>query len=355
MSDVRVAVIGAGRWSALHHIPGVQGHPQARLSAIAEPAQARRGVLADRFEVPVFADVEELLDADLADAVIIASPAAAHHGAALAALEHGLHVLVEKPMTVRPADAWDLVAAARRARCHLLVGFTFQFTRHAARARELVAGGGIGELQLVEATYASGMRHLFEGPPKAGASDDPLARPSAGTFDDPALAGGGQAASQATHVVASMLATSGLRVESVSAQTRTGGLHVDLVDAALLSFAGEAIGTLTSTGGLTPLQAPQWLVRYYGTEGLVIHDLHAGTLVRHAPDGRIERERDLASDERYPGRAPAQSLVDLVLDDGVNPAPGDLGAHAVDVVDALYRSAAERGVPVAIEVSSARG
>jgi predicted dehydrogenase len=355
MSDgapgVRVAVIGVGRWTVAHHIPSVLAHPRAELVAVAEPDADRRRSVAARLGVAQFATADELLSAQLADAVVIGSPAAAHHAAAITALEAGLHVLVEKPMTIRPADAWRMVEVARARERHLVVGYTFQFTPHAARARELVAAGAIGGIELLEVSYASGMRHLYEPPEPGGQGEVALDRPAPGTFDDPAMAGGGQAASQASHAVASMLATTGLSVETVAAHTRGAGLRVDLVDAALLELSGGAVGTLTSTGNLDPSQEPQWLLRYYGSEGVLVHDLRAGTLACHDRRGRVERAPDLEPTERYPAQAPASRLVDLALGGGENPAPGELGAHAVDVVDALYRSAAAGGAPVAIHAA----
>lgn len=342
---LRVAVAGAGRWTAASHIPSVLAHPRAELVALAEPLTDRREMAADRFSVPGFATVEEMVAADLADALVVGSPPAAHHGAAMLGLEARLHVLVEKPMTVEPADAWGLVEAARRVERHLVVGYTFQFTQHAARARELVAGGAIGQVQLVEASYASGMRARYEGVRRPGDRDDPLDRPAPGTFDDPALSGGGQAATQASHVMASVLATSGLAVETVSAQTRAAGLHVDLVDAAVLELSDGAIGTLNSTGNLDPAQEQHWHVRYYGAEGVVVHDLRAGTLALHDRLGGVQRPK-LPSEQSYPARAPAASLIDLALGADENPAPGELGARTVEVVDALYRSAAAGGARV---------
>lgn len=137
---VRIAVIGAGRWAFAHHIPALLADPRARLVGVVEPSEGRRRALAERLGVPAFETTEQLLSAELADAVVVASPAATHHAATLAALGAGLHVLVEKPMTTSSVDAWALVETAGRLDLHLMVGFTFQFTRHAAVARELEIG-----------------------------------------------------------------------------------------------------------------------------------------------------------------------------------------------------------------------
>lgn len=343
--SVRVGVIGAGRWAVAHHIPGILAHPCGDLVAVAEPSSERRAELASRFGVAAFETADQLLALEM-DAVVIASPPAAHYGAARAALESGLDVLIEKPMTVAPADAWDLVEVADRTRRHLVVGFTYQFTRLAQRAVELIESGAIGEIELIEASFASAMRHLYtkDGP---GIGHAPLDRPAAGTFNDPALAGGGQASNQATHVVASMLGASGLSVASVSALTRRRGLELDLIDAALLEFTGDALGVLASTGDLQPLQRPHSTLRLYGTEGVLTHDLGLGTL--SVDGGASVRESDLLPEELYPAQAPVRCFLDLILGVSPNPAPGVLGAKTVEVIDALYRSSASGGSRAVIQ------
>lgn len=339
--QVRIGVIGAGRWAVHHHIPAVMAHPHACLVGLAEPDPTRRAAVAERYGASVFASADELIASGLANAVVISSPAAAHPAAAIAALESGLHVLVEKPMAIEPQDAWAMVEAARRHERHLVVGFTFQFASNAATARELIAGGAIGDVQLVEVSYASGMRHLYQAP--GSDASDPLAHPAPGTFDSIGAAGGGQAASQASHAVGSMLATSGLAVRSVCAHVRNDGLELDLLDAALLEFSGEAIGTLTSTGNLGPEQQFHWHLRYYGTNGVLVHDLREDTIAVHRRDGGIERTEHPAAEPLYPAQAPMRCLIDLVLGSGRNPAPGELGAQTTDVIAALYRSAAAGG------------
>lgn len=345
---VHVAVVGAGRWALAHHVPAVMEHPRARLVALVEPSEERRDVLRAQFDVPVLETTEELISTALADALVVASPAATHHHAALAALEAGLHVLVEKPMTTSSADAWALVDTAASRDRHLMVGFTFQFTHHAQVARALVQSGAIGDIQLVEVSYASAMRHLYESSTEDAGGGSSLDRPAPGTFSDPAMAGGGQAANQLSHAFASMLSTTGLRVETIAAHTRATGAPVDVVDAALLEFTGDAVGTVTSTGNLHRAQESHWLLRYYGTEGVIVHDLRRGTLERHRRDGTVESEPPLAVADRYPARAPARRFVDVILAVGDNPAPGALGAEVVDLVEALYGSASRAGQPVPV-------
>lgn len=343
---VRVGVIGTGRWAARYHIPAVLSDPRAELTAIVEPVDERRRAAAERFGVRnVFADVAELAPLRI-DAAVVASPPAAHHANAAPLLDAGIAVLVEKPMTIKPADAWDLVRRAAVRRCPLLVGYPFHFTAHADLARKAVASGGLGDLLAVSGLYASPARHLMAGTWPAQAGTDPLARPDPATFNDPAVSGGGQGAGQLTHAIASITYTTGTQVTSVAARMRSFDLPVDLADALVLEFNGGAIGAVTSIGSLRLGQPSQWEFRYYCTRGFVLHDLAAGRLEIHTDDADTVVAPDLPSAELYPADAPVRRLIDLALGDHDNPAPGDLGAHVVDVVEAAYRSAGSGGVPV---------
>jgi predicted dehydrogenase len=163
-APVRVGVVGTGRWAAAHHIPAVLADSRATLSALCDTRPERLAAARERFGAPhAFTDPARLAASGLVDAVVVATPAARHHVAAAPALDLGLPVLVEKPLTVDPADGWDLVHRAARARTPLVVGLTFQFAPLAALARELVAGGRLGAPVLVAALYSSAMTHLYAG------------------------------------------------------------------------------------------------------------------------------------------------------------------------------------------------
>ena len=347
--SVRIGVIGTGRWAALHHIPAILADPRAEFTALVEPRAGKRALAQRRFGVPrAFAGHDELFADDLVDAVVIASPPAAHHAAAAAALRAGKHVLVEKPMTIDPADAWDLVDLADATGVHLLTGYTFQFTDHALPARRH-ATAGIGELQLVSGLYASPASHLLAGTWHTPGITDPLAKPEPETFSDPAVSGGGQATAQLTHALANIAHTTGRPVRTVAAQMRGLALPVDVADALLLELDGGAIVTLASVGSLHVGNAVQWEFRYYGSSGYLLQDLDGGTLTLHRHDGTSVDEPPLPADRRYPAGSPVRRLIDLILGGGENPAPGWLGAHVVEVIAAAYRSAANGGTvqPVA--------
>jgi predicted dehydrogenase len=128
----RIGVIGAGWWASQYHIPSLLTYEGATLVAISDNDPERLELARRTFDVEhVFADPHELLASGLVDGVVIATSHDAHFPLAEAALEAKLHVLVEKPLTIVPADAWTLVDLADRNGVHLSVGYTAQYDRAA--------------------------------------------------------------------------------------------------------------------------------------------------------------------------------------------------------------------------------
>lgn len=142
-----VAVVGYGYWGA-NLARNVQAAGTTDLVAVVDPDPDRRAA-AQRALGGV--DVLESLDAALArdavEAVVIATPASTHVDAAIAALEAGRHVLVEKPLAMTPADADRVVATAERAARVLMVGHTFLYSTPVIRLREFIEQGELGKIQ----------------------------------------------------------------------------------------------------------------------------------------------------------------------------------------------------------------
>ena len=99
------------------------------------------------------------------DGVLVTSPHAEHYQHARAALEHGCHVLVEKPLATSAADARRLVALARAREREILIPHGWNFRPYTREARRLVRAGAIGPLEHVVCQMASPLRDLFSGEP----------------------------------------------------------------------------------------------------------------------------------------------------------------------------------------------
>jgi len=152
-APVNVAVIGAGA-IGLHHIEGFRGHPEARVVAVAESDAARGREAVDRYGIPGLAsDYRDLLKRPDIDVVSIALPTWLHAEVSIAALRAGKHVMLDKPMTTNAADAARILAAAKKAGRHFMVGQNQRFSGAAQAVKKAVADGRLGEVYHARAVW----------------------------------------------------------------------------------------------------------------------------------------------------------------------------------------------------------
>ncbi|HET7502933.1 MAG TPA: Gfo/Idh/MocA family oxidoreductase [Kofleriaceae bacterium] len=143
-SPVRVGVLGAGSWG-INHVRVLAAEPRCRVIAVAEPDHAKRARIAELAPGARWTEsAEAVLAAPDIDAVVIAAPAATHTQLAIAAFEAGKHVLVEKPLATRLADARRTLAAAARAGTVGMVGHLMVYHPAVRRIRELLGSGDLG-------------------------------------------------------------------------------------------------------------------------------------------------------------------------------------------------------------------
>jgi predicted dehydrogenase len=126
---LRVAMVGGGAIAQAMHLPYIAHlHDRFELAALVEPSISVREALAVRYSIPAtYASHVDLLNGADVDAVVIASPNCTHSEVTLAALDAGLHVLVEKPLCITLADADAIVAARDRAGTLVQVGYMNRF------------------------------------------------------------------------------------------------------------------------------------------------------------------------------------------------------------------------------------
>ncbi|MFH5801420.1 Gfo/Idh/MocA family protein [Haladaptatus sp. CMAA 1911] len=123
---MQFGVIGCGRISQIMHLPNLDEIPDTTIHAIADPAENLLESMGEKYRVPHrYRDGTELIDdlSDELDAVVIATPPQVHREVAVAALETGLHTLVEKPLALTEEDANALVDAAEGSDAVAMVGY----------------------------------------------------------------------------------------------------------------------------------------------------------------------------------------------------------------------------------------
>jgi scyllo-inositol 2-dehydrogenase (NADP+) len=147
---VRVAVVGVGKMG-LSHLSLLGAHPDVQVVAICDSTTYILDVLSKNTGVPAVKDYDALLERDDLDAVVIATPTSAHYPMVKRALDRGLHVFCEKPLTLDAAQSTELADLARSKGLHAQVGYHNRFVAAFAEAKRLLDAGAIGDVRHAQA------------------------------------------------------------------------------------------------------------------------------------------------------------------------------------------------------------
>lgn len=234
---LRLGVLGLGRAFMLM-LPTLSQHPLCRLVAAADPRPEARAQFEADFSRPgaparAYAEIEALCADRDVEAIYIATPHQFHVEHVALATRHGKHILVEKPMALSIADCQAMIAAARQAGVHLMVGHSHSYDTPYLHAAGLIRSGRFGAVRMISALNYT----------------DFLYRPRRPEELDTAQ-GGGVVFSQGAHQVDVARLLAGGRVESVRAVTGRwdAGRPTEGAYQALLTFAGGASASLTYSG-----------------------------------------------------------------------------------------------------------
>ncbi|RCW92849.1 4,5-dihydroxyphthalate dehydrogenase [Marinomonas foliarum] len=203
-NPIRIGVAGLGRAFALS-ATAIHAHPGVILVAGAEPNSEHRRSFEKTFDAKTYTDVSNLVTDPDVEVVYVSTPHGLHKEHALAAINAGKSVLIEKPMTVSLEDASSLIEAAKKAGVQIIVGPSHSFDGPVKLAEALIAKGKIGRVRMIHALYAT----------------DFLYRPRTASELSTDL-GGGVVFSQAVHQVDLVRRLAGVPAQRVTA--RTGGV-----------------------------------------------------------------------------------------------------------------------------------
>lgn len=145
--DIRFALVGPGKVAQLHAaaLARIEG---ARLVAVAGRSSERTQALADAHGARADPGLAEMIDRGGIDAVIVCTPHPLHCEQATAAARAGLHVVVEKPMALTPADCDQMIAAADEAGVVLSVVSQRRWYEAVRRVKAAIDAGEIGAPRL---------------------------------------------------------------------------------------------------------------------------------------------------------------------------------------------------------------
>jgi predicted dehydrogenase len=344
MSDLRVAIIGYGLAGRFFHAPLIAATPALRVAAIVTGDPERRSQAqhehpqAERLSSP-----DELWQrGDAFDAVVVAAPNDAHAQLATTAIDHGLPVVVDKPLATNAQDALDLVEHAERAGILLTVFQNRRWDSDQLLLTQLIAAGRLGTVIRYESRFERWR---------------PEANPGAWRDTATPEAGGGQLLDLGSHLVDQALHHFGPAARVYAEIDRRRGTAAD--DDAFLALS-HASGVISHLHGSALVAAPGPRLRVLGTEGALLVSaldtqedrLRAGEHPDAVPDWGVEpayaRPRLVVGEHSVPlagppGDWPAfyRQLASALADGGAPPVDPRDAVAVLRVLESARVSAAE--------------
>lgn len=258
LAKYRFGVIGSG-YMGRTHAEAVKRAHNAELVAIY--GGTRAPALADDYQVDFEVDLTSLLNREDIDAVVITTPHSCHFAEAINSLDHGKHVLIEKPMATEVDHCDQIIALAQKNQLAIGIGYHQRFRVNNYGARELIQAGRIGEVATIQISMP-----MFAGAMKSGGFGGNWS-----WWNDPKSKG--HIFNSAPHSIDLMRWFMGAEVKTISAFSRTilPDIEVEDTTMALIEFSNGALCSLYSSRAL-PAPAfigEEYRIRIVGTKGLI--------------------------------------------------------------------------------------
>ncbi len=315
---IKLGLIGCGSNMRGAHIPRIQADGNAVVTAVSDPVEHQAAALEARWgeKVAYHVDYREMVRQEALDAVIISSPHALHYEQARRALQAGLHVLVEKPLTLSSRQNRALLALAKKRGRVLMVSYQRHFHASFLYAQELIQKGALGDLRGVVGFVTQNWLGV------------------GGWRLNPKLSGGGMFMDTGSHMVAVVLWMTGLIPTEVSAFVEHLKEGIDINTVLTVRFKGGAVGTLSTVGNGA-----------IHDERLAIHGSKGGIVIRQH---QWKEKSFLFNDEpvdvptRIKETTPDTEFFRFIRNGGRGYAPPDYAVWVAKLSQAVYRSASRK-------------
>jgi len=147
-----IAIVGYGYWGP-NLVRNFSTVPGSKVEWVVDLRTERLEVIKKQYPtIRTTANFDDALNDPAVAAVVIATPVQHHYHLAKKALEHGKHVLIEKPMTQSSAEAEELVEISKKKGLVLMVDHTFLYTGAVRKIKDLIHSGEIGDIQYFDST-----------------------------------------------------------------------------------------------------------------------------------------------------------------------------------------------------------
>lgn len=324
MKRLRTGILGCGGFANVHAKNLMSLPEQIELTAFCDHHEQNARGFSEKYtdgKGMIFTDHQEMFAKTGLDLVVICLPPFAHSDEVELAAQHGVHMLIEKPIALSSEHAWRMVEAAEKARIKTQVGFMFRFGAGIERLKELITSGEIGPMGLMSARYFCNSLHA------------PWWRDRSKS--------GGQLVEQVIHMVDLMRYLMGEAVSVYSRQENrfhrdVADYSVEDVSATVFGFQEGALGVIYATNGAIP---GKWINDYrLVSQKLTAEFTNANNALLHFTAETPVRTETI-SGEKDVHLAELQDLLAAIRTDGQTRTPLRDGAKSLDMALAATRSA----------------
>lgn len=337
---MRLAIMSFAHVHAEAYIHNLRAIPDVEMIGLADDDATRGAHFAELYDAHFFPTYEALL-AEKPDGVVICSENANHLPLVEMAAEAGVHVLSEKPLATTVEDARRIVEVCQQHGVHLMTAFPMRFSAPVRAVKQMLEQKQLGRIYGCNATNQGQLPRLHTAYPRDW-------------FVDKRLAGGGAAADHTVHVADLLRWFLRSEVTEVYADLHDIFYHDDVSGVEtggliMLTFANGVFATIDCSWSKPP-NYPTWgglTMELVGANGMVAVNGFKQVMSVYGKG----RERPYWS---YWGSDANQAMLDefaaAIREDRTPAITGHDGYKAVEIVDAVYRSAAS-GQPVSIAAS----
>ncbi|HEY9077038.1 MAG TPA: Gfo/Idh/MocA family oxidoreductase [Anaerolineaceae bacterium] len=326
---VRTAMIGVGGM-ARHHIRNMlKQQDTTKIVVLCEPSSKMVDLASQVFKEaglvppPNEPDLEKLLKEYDLDAAFIITPHAYHHDQTKACLEHGLDVLLEKPMVMNASEARSLIETRDRTGKLLVVAFPGSLSPQIRTAVGLIQSGELGKLLSISATVWQGW-----GPNTAGT-----------WRQQPEISGGGFLFDTGAHMLNTVVDLAGEEFLEVAAWLDNYGRPVETRGVVIGKLASGGMVTLHACGETVPSCASD--VRVFGDRAILITGIWGERLeiLKHG-------EKEFKAVPVPASLGVWEQFLAVRRGEIPNPCPPEVGLRMAKLYDAIRSSADQGGSPV---------
>lgn len=325
METVGVGIIGAGGIAAAHAKAYQMLGAKAHLIGVADIDEERARAFARRYEVPVWSsEDEDLLKRDDIQIVSLCLPHHLHAPVAIAALQAGKHVLVEKPLAISLEEADAMIRAAQKAKRNLGVVFQLRFESDVQRAHQILQRGLIGTPFYAEISCLWWRRPMYYENTWRGKW---------------ATEGGGAVINQAIHHIDLLLYLLGMPTR-VYAEIDTIAHKIEVEDWCLATLYWDRIKASFCASTCAELEVDSSRMLILGSNGSIQmfpfrpHSRQEERLLQIGEACRTVPEQEI------PGHtAEIHDFVFSVLEQREPRVPASEGRRALELITAIYQSA----------------